>query len=78
MVKNWQKQLNKYSKVFWLEKIVEDILLNNLSSYDVIRLSWYSDLFRLRKWKIRVIFRANSSIIEIIKIDNRWDVYKGL
>ena len=78
MVKNWQKQLNKFSHIFWLKEIVKDILLDNISDYDIKKLSWYRDLYRLRKWKIRIIFRKNIYKIDIINIDTRWDIYKWL
>lgn len=78
MVKNWEKQLDKFSHIFWLNQIISDILLNNISNYDVKKLSWYIDLYRLRKWKIRIIFRKKLSEIDIIKIDTRWYIYKWL
>lgn len=78
MVKKWQKQLEKFSHIWWLTDIIKDLVLNNLSEYDVIKLSWYRDLYRIRKWKIRIIFRKNSTEVEIVKIDCRWDVYKWI
>ena len=78
MVKTWQKQLEKFSHILWLKEIIKDILSDNISDYDVKKLSWYRDLYRLRKWKIRIIFRKNIYKIELISIDTRGDVYKWL
>ena len=78
MVKTRQKQLEKFSHILWLKEIIKDILSDNISDYDVKKLSWYRDLYRLRKWKIRIIFRKNIYKIELISIDTRWDVYKWL
>lgn len=76
MVKTWQKQLEKFSHILWLKEIIKDILSDNISDHDVKKLSWYKDLYRLRKWKIRIIFRKNIYKIDVINIDTRWDVYK--
>ncbi|MDD2870755.1 MAG: type II toxin-antitoxin system RelE/ParE family toxin [Candidatus Gracilibacteria bacterium] len=78
MVKKWQKQLEKFSHIGGLTDIIKDLVLNNLSEYDVIKLSGYRDLYRIRKGKIRIIFRKNSTEVEIVKIDCRGDVYKGI
>ncbi len=78
MVKNRKKQLDKLSSSFDIENIIENIILNNLSQYDIIKLSWYKDLYRVRKWKIRIIFRKQIDKIEIINIDTRGDVYKWM
>jgi hypothetical protein len=78
MVKKRQKQLDKFSSFFNIDKIINDILSNSLSHYDIIKLSWYSDLYRLRKWKIRIIFKKSLSKTEIINIDTRGDVYKWI
>ncbi len=78
MVKRWQKQLDNFSHILWLKEIIKDILLNNVFNYDIKKLSWYKDLYRLRKWKIRIIFRKNAEDIEILNIDTRWWVYKRL
>jgi len=79
MVKKWQKQLDLFNKNwnFDLSIIIEDILNNNYSQYDIKKLSWYSNVYRLRIWKNRIIFKHNEEI-EILKIDNRWDAYKWI
>jgi mRNA-degrading endonuclease RelE of RelBE toxin-antitoxin system len=80
MVKSWQKKLDcldcKLAKV--LSIIVEDIIKLNLSMYYVEKLEWYSNLFRIRKWKIRIIFSKTIDKWIIEKIDFRWDIYKWL
>ena len=78
MVKKWQKQLDKFSSNFDIEQIIENIIWGNLVEYDIIKLSWYKDLYRLRKWKIRIVFKKKLEKVEILNIDTRWDVYKWL
>ena len=78
MVKGWQKKLdnlnNDLSKKLYI--IVEDIINLKLDWYDVKKLSWFDHLFRLRKWKIRIVFSKTDNKWIIEKIDFRWDIYK--
>lgn len=80
MVKKWQKKLDKLnadlSKKLYL--IVNDIINLNLDSYKIDKLEWFENLYKTRKWKIRIVFSKidNKWIIE--NIDFRWDVYKWL
>ncbi len=78
MVKKWQKKLdkldNKTSKI--LEDIIKDIIKWNLYWYDIKKLEWLEKIYRLRKWKIRIIFYKGETKWEILKIDFRWWIYK--
>lgn len=78
MVKNWEKQLDKYSNIWWLKEIIQDINSNNYSKYDIKKLLWYKNLYRLRKWKIRIIFQVKNKSTNIINIDTRWNIYKSI
>ena len=79
MVKKREKQLDVISKNLNinLHKIIKEVLIGNYTKYDVVKLSWYKDTYRLRVWKIRIIFKDNIKV-KILKIDNRWDIYKWL
>lgn len=78
MVKEWQKQLEKFSQIEILKEIIQNILIDKLESYSVKKLTWYKDLYRIRKWKIRIVFKKNDEEIKIVNIDTRWWVYKWL
>lgn len=41
MTKSWEKYINKNTYKNELKSIIEDILINNLSSYIVVKLKWY-------------------------------------
>ncbi len=51
---------------------------NNLSSYFTVKLKWYDDCYRIRKWKIRVVFIKKEDENEILAVDTRGGVYKWL
>lgn len=70
MVKKRIKQLNKFWNILDLEKIISDIINWELDKYDIKKINWYDNLFRLRKWKLRVIFKK-WDITEIVNIDTR-------
>ncbi len=78
MVKPWVKFIYSLDKKLRkrLLKISEDIINNELSGYDVKRLSWAQNLYRCRFWNIRIIFRKSNTKNEIKKIDFRGGIYK--
>ena len=76
MVKKWVKQIKKLPNEFDINSIILDIQNNNLAFYDIKKMSWYKYLYRLKKGKIRIVFEKNENI-KILKIDNRWDIYKS-
>ena len=78
MVEKWQKQLLKLDKDWKIKLIIKDIVNDNLKKYEVKKLSWYKNTFRVRKWKFRIIFKKESWKNILLKIESRWDVYKWL
>lgn len=64
-------------------RILQDIQVNNISLYDTKKLIGYSDMYRIRKGKIRIIYRRkikedDSSTNIVISIDYRWKAYTWL
>lgn len=51
--------------------IVKAILSHDLELYDVKKLSGHSNIYRVRKGRIRVIFQKNLKDVEIIDVGNR-------
>jgi hypothetical protein len=41
-------------------------------------LFWYDRYFRIRKWKIRIVFIKEKDWNRIKAVDTRWDIYKWL
>lgn len=63
--------------------ILEDIQKNSISLYDIKKLIGYLDMYRIRKGKIRIVYRKNTkeddrSINMVISIDYRWKAYTRL
>lgn len=77
MVKDYQKYINKRPDKDKIDKILKDILENNMSNYDVIRMQWKENVYRLRKWKIRILFLKWKDKNEILRVAERWEVYKN-
>lgn len=61
-----------------LKNIIDKILNNDLDWLDIVKLSWKSDYFRCRNWKIRIIFYKKDDKYYIDDIDFRGRVYKWL
>jgi hypothetical protein len=61
-----------------LEKIIRDISNDNLSWYFIVKLKWHENYYRIRKWKIRVVFIKNNDWNEICAVDTRWSIYKWI
>jgi len=78
MVEKWKKQLLKFDKKWEIKQIVKDILTGNLTDYKIKKLDWKENLFRIRKGKIRIIFKKVWNDYFIVKIQTRWDVYKWI
>lgn len=75
---NIDKFLSKLS-----QKELEIILdiMKKISNWDVLdldskKLKWEKDLYRVRKWKIRIIFKKEWTKWIIINIDYRENIYK--
>ncbi len=80
MVKFWIKQLeiiNKNSKIDF-DKIIFDILSWNFWEYDIRPLNGFINLFRVRIWTYRLIYKNIDWNIKILFLWKRWDVYKWL
>ncbi|MBW7954699.1 hypothetical protein H3C61_02715 [Candidatus Gracilibacteria bacterium] len=78
MTKSWEKYISKNAYKSELKSIIEDILKNNLSSYIVVKLKGYENYFRIRRGKIRIVFIKKEDENEIVAVDTRGDVYKGI
>ncbi len=78
MTKNWEKYIKKNPYKNEIKSIIENIVDNNFSWYDFSKLKWYKNYYRIRKWKIRIVFIINSSWNKIVAIDTRWDIYKKI
>ena len=76
MVEKFIKFIEKSPIKNVLLAILRDIYNDNLEDYDIKPIQWYKDVYRLRKWTIRFIFRRTKDWNRILRIDNRWDVYK--
>lgn len=73
MVDQISKYISKLSKKEkdTCNKIMDDIFADNITLYDVKKLFGHTDIYRIRKGDIRVIFRKNEYHIRILKIANR-------
>jgi len=78
MVKKWEKFINKNIYKDILNKIIEDIINNNLDWYYIKPLIWHKNYFRIRKWNIRIIFEKNEIENNIVAVDTRWQIYRWL
>ena len=65
---------SQYKEV--LLRTIIDIKTNNLSNYDLKPYKWIKWAYRIRKWDVRILFRKEWEKVVIMKVDNRWDVYK--
>ena len=78
MVQKWEKFIHKNIYKKELEKIISDILNNNLDKYFLKSINWYKNYFRIRKWNIRIVFEKCNYENKIVAIDTRWQIYRGL
>jgi mRNA-degrading endonuclease RelE of RelBE toxin-antitoxin system len=80
MVQKWIKQLNSLKKISKIDfdKIIVNILDWKAYLYDVKKMNWYNDLYRVRIWKYRIIFEDAQWNINILLIWQRENIYKWL
>ena len=78
MTKSWEKFIKKNYFKSELEKIISDIEGDILEDYQITKLSWFENYYRIRKWKIRIIFIKKVSWNEIKAVDTRGDIYKWI
>ena len=77
-MKEWIKYLMKLSRKD-KEKIKQAMILieqNKLDWLDIAKLKWYKDYYRVRIWKFRIVYQKTDKNIDILNIDNRWEIYK--
>jgi mRNA-degrading endonuclease RelE of RelBE toxin-antitoxin system len=58
-----------------LEIMIQDIKHNTTQHMDIKKLVGKDNLYRVRKWNIRIIYRSTLDGNMIINIDYRWNVY---
>ncbi len=76
MVEKFMKFIEKSQYKEVLLKTIIDIKSNNLANYDLKPYKGIKKAFRIRKWDVRIVFRKEWDRVIIMKVDNRWDVYK--
>ena len=54
---------------------MNDLLLGKLDNLDIKRMVGYRSLYRFRLGKIRIIFRIEKNIVEIVDVDFRGGIY---
>lgn len=78
MVQSWEKYIQKHPLKKELYEIIRDIAIDNIDHYDIKRLGWFENYFRIRKGKIRIVF-VRTPVGNMIKaVDTRGDIYKNL
>ena len=80
MTKSWMKFLLKLDskKRFKMRVIIEKILKNDFEGLEVQVLLLKQNFYKIRVWKIRVIFIKSDDENIIEDIWYRWDIYKWL
>jgi mRNA-degrading endonuclease RelE of RelBE toxin-antitoxin system len=80
----WMDKINKFlarlspqERKIWLT-IITDVMAQKLTGYDVKPLQGYPGFSRLRKGKVRLIYKSSSSGVLIVAIDDRSDIYKQI
>ncbi len=56
-----------------IKSMLEKLQSNKVQGLNIAKLKGYSDIYRLRKGKLRIIFRTRDGIIYLLKIDRRSD-----
>lgn len=56
--------------------LLEKIILWSIDDLDCKKLVWEDSLYRVRKWKIRIIFSKVWDKIKIVDVNFRWQIYK--
>ncbi|HBB03132.1 MAG: hypothetical protein US89_C0016G0019 [Candidatus Peregrinibacteria bacterium GW2011_GWF2_38_29] len=68
-------KLNTANRITLLEAL-NDVKALNLEKYDIKQLQGFRSIFRLRKGKIRIIFRKDGDIGTLLDISYRKDAYR--
>ena len=79
MTKAWQKFLLKLDDKTrtLLEKILFNIIQNNIENLDIKPLQWKENMFRCRVGKIRIMYSYKNDNVFIEDIGYRGNIYKG-
>ena len=77
MVEKFIKFIKKSPHKWRLEKVMKDILNDNLWWYDIKTLTNLEWHYRIRLWSIRIIYKKTEKWNFLIKINNRGDSYKN-
>jgi len=81
MVDKIKKALDKFNnkKKEQIKKVLHDLKARNLSNYDIKKLKGRKDIFRIRKGKIRIIYRIDEGGgIYLLTIEKRSDTTYNL
>ena len=72
------KFLSKLSKkeLSLILVLLEKIKIGEIESLDLKKLKWKKNLYRIRKWKIRIVFEKSDGLNVIFNIDYRGGVYQ--
>ena len=54
-----------------LDVLIVKIISWDIENLDISKISWHDDLYRIRSWNIRIIFREEWEHNNIINIDRR-------
>lgn len=67
------KELRKFSKKeqAWVKIILEKIKNDDVSDLDLKRLKGRSDIFRVRKGSIRILYKKDHAAIDLLAIERR-------
>ncbi len=78
MTKQWQKYLYSLSRKQSnkLKIIIKKLISGNWEWRDIKPLKAETNIYRCRAWNIRIVFGKRNNQIKIIKINNRWNIYK--
>ncbi len=78
-MEKWKKALLKISQSGRTDiiYIIEKILLKDFSDLDIKKMKG-SDFYRCRYGSYRIIFSLENTIVKIIKVGSRGDVYNDL
>ncbi len=78
MTKDYIKFLKKSPYRKKIEQLLQDLADNKLYWYDVKKIVWEKDTYRIRIWEVRCIFQVIKGRNYIIDIDTRQSVYKDI
>ena len=56
--------------------LIKKILILDLNDLDIKKLAWKENYYRVRKWKIRIVFKKEKNYWVLIDINYRDKIYK--